>query len=86
MIRCVSDQAGNKASKKVNLWRAYACDVAAAFAITMIRSGPIPPRKSKGHGDGQPDDLAVEMSKLTFGELEMIMKFVEEIVLFQVWC
>jgi nucleoside phosphorylase len=76
MIRCVSDQAGNKASKKVKAWRPYACDVAAAFAVAMIRNGPIPPKRPNEPGSGQPDDLAIEMSKLTFGELEMIMKYV----------
>ncbi len=76
MVRCVSDQAANKASKKVKPWRPYACDAAAAFAITMIRSGPIPPRRLSGPGAVQLDDLAIEMGKLTFGELEVIMKFV----------
>ena len=74
MIRCVSDQAGNKASKKVKAWRPYACDTAAAFAITMLRSGPIPPKDKEALSD----DLSIEMGKLTFGELETVTNFVVE--------
>lgn len=43
MIRGVSDLAdseGNAATKRV--WRAYARDVAAAYAIGLLRSGPVP--------------------------------------------
>ncbi len=72
MVRCVSDQAGNKASKGVKAWRPYACDAAAAFAITMLRHGPIPPKNR----NAQPDDLAAEMGKLTFAELETVTNFV----------
>ena len=74
MVRCVSDQAGNKASKKVKAWRPYACDAAAAFAIAMLHSGPVPPKDQAA----TPDDLAVEMGKLTFGELESVTNFVVE--------
>ena len=63
MVRCVSDQAGNKSTKRVKAWRPYACDAAAAFAITLIQNGPVPPRDRdvpdpagrSGDGDGQVD-------------------------------
>jgi nucleoside phosphorylase len=43
MIRGVSDladAAGNAAMKRQ--WRAYACDVAGAYAIALLRDGPVP--------------------------------------------
>jgi nucleoside phosphorylase len=43
MVRCVSDLLDNKNQKKVEVWRAYACDVAACYALAMIRNGPVPP-------------------------------------------
>jgi nucleoside phosphorylase len=44
MIRGVSDLADkDKASPEVESWRAYACDVAAAFTFAFLQSGPIPP-------------------------------------------
>ncbi len=76
MVRCVSDQAGNKASKRVKEWRPYACDTAAAFAIVLLRNGPIPPKARPLAMPGQPDDLAQEMSKLTFAELEIVTAYV----------
>jgi nucleoside phosphorylase len=43
MVRAVSDLADeNKNRPEVVSWRAYACDLAAAFTMTMIESGPIP--------------------------------------------
>lgn len=43
MVRGVSDLADEKkGSASVEKWRAYACDVAAAFAIALLRSGPFP--------------------------------------------
>lgn len=44
MIRCVSDLADeNKSSRRVEGWRAYACDAAASFAVAFLKSGPILP-------------------------------------------
>jgi nucleoside phosphorylase len=46
MIRGVSDFAdGEKDSAEVSRWRAYACDVAAAYSISLLQSGPIPLRE-----------------------------------------
>jgi nucleoside phosphorylase len=43
MVRGVSDLAdAAKDSDAVDRWRAYACEVAAAYAIGLLRSGPIP--------------------------------------------
>lgn len=42
MIKAVSDHGKDKKDPAVLPWRAYACDVAAAFAIGLIRSGPRP--------------------------------------------
>lgn len=46
MVRCVSDLADEqKGSAKVEKWRSYACDAAAAFAISFLASGPVPFKK-----------------------------------------
>lgn len=43
MVRGVSDLAdAKKGSARVKKWRPYACDVAAAFAIALLRDGPVP--------------------------------------------
>ncbi|HEU4328541.1 MAG TPA: hypothetical protein VFS21_35715 [Roseiflexaceae bacterium] len=43
MVRGVSDLADeHKNSAEVDAWRAYACDIAAAYAIGLLKSGPIP--------------------------------------------
>lgn len=43
MVRGVSDLADEqKGSSKVEKWRSYACAAAAAFAIGLLASGPIP--------------------------------------------
>lgn len=43
MVRGVSDLAdGKKGSKSVELWRPYACAVAAAYTVALLRSMPIP--------------------------------------------
>jgi nucleoside phosphorylase len=45
MVRGVSDLADSeKGSARVKTWRPYACDVAAAFAISLLRDGPVPLR------------------------------------------
>lgn len=44
MIRGVSDLAdGNKDSDEVRQWRSYACEIAAAWTIEFLKSGPVPP-------------------------------------------
>jgi nucleoside phosphorylase len=53
MVRGVSDLADeSKDSSKVKKWRAYACDVAASYAIALLRSGPIPPPSAGKDGGG----------------------------------
>lgn len=43
MVRGVSDFAdANKGSARVEKWRPYACDVAAAYAVALLRGGPVP--------------------------------------------
>jgi nucleoside phosphorylase len=42
MVKAVSDHGKDKKDPAVVPWRAYACDVAAAFAIGLLRSGPRP--------------------------------------------
>jgi len=43
MIRSVSDLADQqKGADEVERWRAYACDVAAAYTIGLLQSGPVP--------------------------------------------
>lgn len=47
MVRGVSDLAdAHKNSAEVVAWRAYACDIAAAYAIGLLKSGPIPLRQA----------------------------------------
>ncbi len=42
MIRSVSDLAdADKDSDEVRRWRAYACEVAAAYAVALLESGPV---------------------------------------------
>jgi len=49
MVRGVSDLAdAAKDSGEVQQWRAYACDVAAAYAIGLLQSGPIPLAVAEG--------------------------------------
>lgn len=44
MVRGVSDFAdGTKNSSTITNWRNYACDVAAAYALSLLRSGLLPP-------------------------------------------
>lgn len=48
MVRCVSDLADeNKEKGEVRKWRLYACDIAASFAIALLKSGPVPVRNQK---------------------------------------
>jgi len=44
MVRGVSDLADErKGTPDVERWRAYACDVAASYAIALLESGPVLP-------------------------------------------
>jgi hypothetical protein len=44
MVRAISDHADKaKNSPRVRKWREYACDVASAYAIGLLRSGPVLP-------------------------------------------
>ncbi|MGB8648474.1 MAG: 5'-methylthioadenosine/S-adenosylhomocysteine nucleosidase [Anaerolineae bacterium] len=46
MVRAVSDLADeNKGTADVEKWRAYACNVAASFAVALLKNGPVPLRK-----------------------------------------
>jgi nucleoside phosphorylase/predicted Rossmann-fold nucleotide-binding protein len=52
MIRGVSDLAdGDKNTAAVDAWRPYACDVAATYAIELLKSRPIPPARAKASTD-----------------------------------
>jgi nucleoside phosphorylase len=43
MIRGVSDLADpDKGSPHVEAWRRYACDIAASYAVSLLRKGPVP--------------------------------------------
>lgn len=43
MVRGVSDLADeNKGTSKVEQWRSYACEVAAAYVVALLRVGPVP--------------------------------------------
>lgn len=47
MVRGVSDLADeNKQTEEVKRWRSYACDVAAAYTIALLKSGPVLPLQS----------------------------------------
>lgn len=61
MIRGVSDLAdGTKNDPEVEDWRPYACDVAAAYTIALLRSEPIP--ISSGTVKSMPDSKAETQS------------------------
>lgn len=42
MIKSVSDLGTDKKKASLAAWRPYACEVAAAFAVQFMRSGPVP--------------------------------------------
>jgi nucleoside phosphorylase len=43
MVRGVSDLADeHKGTATVDEWRPYACDIAAAYTIALLKSGPVP--------------------------------------------
>ncbi len=66
MVRGVSDLAdASKDSKTVQKWRAYACDVAAAYTIALLQSGPVPLRTaSRSQKNGSCDRRARPASSL----------------------
>lgn len=56
MIRGVSDLAdGNKDSSSVKRWRPYAREIAAAWAIEFLKSGPVPVSVGPSRDDTAPD-------------------------------
>ena len=60
MVRGVSDLADEqKSSPEVEKWRQYACDVAASYAIALLRSGPILPISS-----AQPSETVVDLHSI----------------------
>ncbi len=45
MVRGVSDLCdSDRSTEDVTSWRLYACDVAASYAIGLLKQGPVPPR------------------------------------------
>lgn len=61
MVRGVSDLADEqKRSPDVEAWRSYACDVAASYAIGLLKSGPVPPASNALEGESLPHNQAVE--------------------------
>lgn len=83
MVRCVSDLAGNKDEPDVANWRPYACHAAAAYAISLLRHGPIPPSMPPAplvQRDGNlallRDQLRDTQPEISYAELETVMGFV----------
>ena len=71
MIRAVSDLADkNKGMVEVEQWRPYVCDVAAAYTIGLLQSGPIRFKKQTSDqqqqllGDTEMKNLQVEIEHL----------------------
>jgi nucleoside phosphorylase len=55
MIRSVSDLANGADNARTKaVWRGYACDVAAAYAIGLLRDGPVPASTSQSPKPFQP--------------------------------
>ena len=90
VIRGLSDIVGFKRGAE---WTAYACCTAAAFALAFIRSGVwatmTPPRAGQQPSDSEgaatspqsvagDASLADEMARLTFAELELVMRVVRD--------
>lgn len=83
MVRAVSDLAENKDDPDVKAWRAYACHAAAAYAIALLKNGPIP--VSSPPAIIMPggvtllalrDKLEESQPEIGFAELETVMGFV----------
>jgi len=59
MIRGVSDLAdGRKDSRRVKSWRPYACEIAAAYAIEFLKSGPVPAAEKGAAVEPKPESGA----------------------------
>jgi nucleoside phosphorylase len=55
MIRSVSDLADSaQEAPATRIWRSYACDVAAAYAVGLLRSGPVPLKGNRTRAAGSP--------------------------------
>jgi nucleoside phosphorylase len=68
VVRGISDLAdANKDTKTVQAWRSYACDVAASYAIGLLKSGPVPRRE-------EPDtEIAFQLDQY-FLELDRLVR------------
>jgi hypothetical protein len=87
MVRCVSDLAGNKDEPEVAKWRTHACHAAAAYAISLLKNGPIPPSTPPAPLIQAGGDLALLRDQLrdtqpeiSYAELETVMGFVMDSV------
>jgi nucleoside phosphorylase len=83
MVRAVSDLAENKDDPDVKAWRDYACHVAAAYAIALLKNGPIPVSSPPaimmpvaGSLVALRDQLGESQPEIGFAELETVMGFV----------
>jgi nucleoside phosphorylase len=64
MVRSVSDLAdGDKDSRRVTSWRSYACDVAASYAISLLKSGPVPIKKRGSRKPGTTRDSSAKVGR-----------------------
>jgi nucleoside phosphorylase len=75
MVRGVSDLADEeKGAPHIEKWRAYACDVAASCAITLLKSGPVPVQSNlqPGHVSFGVDDHDIPLPRVKkrFSQLE----------------
>ena len=73
MVRGVSDLADEqKGTPKVEKWRAYACHVAAAYAISFLQSGPVLPLSNNQLDDKkheQPNIITIIEEKWTNSDI-----------------
>ncbi len=83
MVRAVSDLGEGKDKAEVKKWRSYACDVAAAYTVGLLKSGPVPPQAMLSHITGtvlalraSRDDISEEMMHITFAEVQVITSYI----------
>ena len=83
MVRAVSDLAENKDEPDVQAWRDYACHLAAAYALALLKNGPIPVSSLPAiimTGGGSlialRDQIGETQPEIGFAELETVMGFV----------
>jgi nucleoside phosphorylase len=83
MVRAVSDLGEGKDKAEVKKWRSYACDVAAAYTVGLLTSGPVPPQAMPARMTGSAfalrasrDDISVEMMHITFAEVQVITSYI----------